>query len=123
MEVRPVRHDQLSTFCKYGDKAYSSPVTHAIRCHDAKAHLQEHRDLVPPSHRDVGEAMDLPQVLALHSRKGLQSAYQEQCSLWRALGFTIKISFEMSKRDPKSKLICWHEGGKVAGTSSFKKGK
>ena len=82
---------------QYGDKAYSSSVTHAIRCHDAETHLQEHRDLVPPSHRDVGEAMDLPQVLALHSRKSLQSAYQEQCPSWCALGLAIKISFETSK--------------------------
>jgi hypothetical protein len=60
MEVRPVRHDQSPTFSKYEDKSYSSSVTHAIRCHDAEAHLQKHRDLVPPSHRDVGEAVNLP---------------------------------------------------------------
>jgi hypothetical protein len=71
MEVRPVRHDQVLYFSKYEDKAYSSSVTHAIRRHDAEAHLQEHRDLIPPSHRDVGKAMDLPQVLALHFEQKL----------------------------------------------------
>jgi hypothetical protein len=43
--------------------------------------------------------MDLPQVLALHSRKRLQSAYQEQRPSWRALGLAVKISFKTSKRE------------------------
>jgi hypothetical protein len=38
---------------------YRSPITHAIRRHDAKAHLQERGDLVAPSHRYIREAMDL----------------------------------------------------------------
>lgn len=40
-------------------ETYRPSVTHAIGRHDAEAHLQEHGDLIPPSHRDVREAMDL----------------------------------------------------------------
>jgi hypothetical protein len=86
-------------------ETYRPSVTHAVGRHDAEAHLQEHGDLIAPSHRDVGEAMDLggpgalelsgimlPRQIGVGENRNPLKTYQEQCSPGRALGLAVEVS-------------------------------
>jgi hypothetical protein len=51
---------------------YGTAVADAVRSDDTEAQFKELRDLIPPGHRDVGEAMDLYKAWS-------QSSAQDGC--------------------------------------------
>ena len=72
---------------------YRPSIPHAIRCHDPQTHLQEHGDLVAPSHGDVWEAMDLGSGVLVLMLQEHWDAHQEDCPLkWCALGQAVEVA-------------------------------
>lgn len=52
-----IQHITSATDC-----TYRTAIAQTVRGYDPQARIHEHWDLVAPSHRDIGEAMDLEVV-------------------------------------------------------------
>lgn len=64
-----------------GGKAHCSSVSEAVGSYYPQAHVYEHGDLVSPSHREIGEAMDLWRLFVNMCGFSIElAAYQEDGS-------------------------------------------